>query len=226
MEITYLGHSTFLIELKGRKILLDPFISPNELARHIDVDSVQADYILLSHGHQDHVADVERIVKRTGATVVSSFEVVSWFSKKGLEKTHPMNIGGKWHFDFGTVVMVQAIHSNSMPDGSYGGSAAGFVIQSEDKTLYYAGDTALFSDMKLIGELYKPTFAFLPIGDNFTMDIDAALKAAEFVGVTTIIGMHYDTFPYIKIDHKAAISKSKNQGKDLKLLEIGKSITI
>lgn len=226
MEITYLGHSTFLIELQGSKILFDPFITPNELAKDIDVDSIEADYILLSHGHSDHVADVEAIARRTGATIISSFEVVSWFEKKGLEKIHPMNIGGKWKFNFGTVSMVQAVHSSSMPDGSYGGIAAGFVIENEDKTFYYSGDTALFSDMKLIAEMYKPTFAFLPIGDNFTMDVDAALKAAEFVGVKTIIGMHYDTFPYIRINHSEVINKAKNQGKDLRLIEIGKKIII
>ncbi len=226
MKATYFGHSCFLVETEGVKLLIDPFITPNELAKSIDISTIHPDYILLSHGHADHVADVEVIAKQSGATLVGSFEVVTWFGNKGLEKNHPMNIGGKWKFDFGTITMVQAIHSNSMPDGSYGGTAAGFIIKSEGKILYYAGDTALFSDMKLIRDLYKPDLAFLPIGDNFTMDIEAALMAADFVGVSKVIGMHYDTFPYIKINKEETKALAKEKGKELLLLEIGSSITI
>ncbi|HEY8400344.1 MAG TPA: metal-dependent hydrolase, partial [Cytophagaceae bacterium] len=200
MEITYFGHSCFLVDIGGYRLLFDPFITPNQLASSIDINSIETDYILLSHGHNDHVFDAEAIAKRTGATIISSFEIATWYEKKGIEKTHAMNIGGKWPFDFGTVHMVHAIHSNSLPDGSYGGSAAGFVIESAEKTFYYAGDTALTYDMKMIGEKFKLDFAMLPVGDNFTMDIYDAVRAASFVNTKKIIPMHYDTFPYIVVD--------------------------
>lgn len=225
MQITYYGHSCFLIETEGTKILFDPFITPNELASNIDIDSIKADYILLSHGHKDHMADVEAIYKNTKATLVSNFELISWFGNKGVENSHPMNHGGKKEFDFGTVKMVNAIHSSSLPDGSYAGNPAGFVVQTAEKTFYYAGDTALTLDMKLIGEEFAIDFAFLPIGDNFTMDIKDALKAADFVKTDTIIGMHYDTFPYIRLDHEGVKNVAANAEKDLKLMEIGETLT-
>jgi L-ascorbate metabolism protein UlaG (beta-lactamase superfamily) len=225
MQITYYGHSCFLIETQGKKILFDPFITPNELAQHINIDDIQADYILLSHGHQDHMADVEAIYQNTKATLVSSFELVSWFGNKGVEHSHPMNHGGKKEFDFGTVKMVNAIHSSSLPDGTYAGNPAGFVVSTPEKTFYFAGDTALTLDMQLIGEAFDIDFAFMPIGDNFTMDIKDALKAADFVKTNTIIGMHYDTFPYIKLDHEEAKNVATNAKKDLKLMEIGQTLT-
>ena len=226
MRITYYGHSCFLVDSGGKKVLFDPFITPNELAQNIDINSIQTDYILLSHGHQDHMADVEAIYKNTGATLVSNFEIVSWFSNKGVEHSHPMNTGGKKKFDFGTVKMVNAIHSSSLPDGSYAGSANGFIVEMGNKTFYYAGDTALSLDMQLIAQEFKIDFAFMPIGDNFTMGIEDAIKAADFVKTNTIIGMHYDTFPYIRLDHKEAKNVAANAGKDLKLMEIGETFTL
>jgi L-ascorbate metabolism protein UlaG (beta-lactamase superfamily) len=226
MEITYLGHSCFVLEAGGLKIIFDPFITPNELAKEIDVDALSPDYILLSHGHQDHVADVERIFANSKAKVVSNFEVVSWFEKKGINNTHPMNIGGKWKFDFGTVKMVNALHSSSMPDGSYGGAPGGFVIEISGKTFYYAGDTALTKDMQLIGENYKIDFAFLPIGDNFTMDMHDAIIASDYLETSKIIPMHFDTFPYIKVDHKQVKELAANSKKELLLLKIGEKINL
>lgn len=226
MQITYYGHSCFMIETEGKKLLFDPFITPNELAKNINIDTLKPDYILLSHGHQDHVADVERIYKNSKATLVSNFEVVSWFAGKGIENNHPMNHGGRKKWDWGSVKMVNAIHSSSLPDGSYGGNPAGFVVEMKNKTFYFAGDTALTMDMKLIGEEFKIDFAFMPIGDNFTMGIDDALKAADFVGTKTIIGMHYDTFPYIAIDQNDVHKVAAKAGKELKLLEIGQTITL
>lgn len=224
MEITYYGHSCFQINTGGYKLLLDPFISPNELANHIDVSSIEADFILLSHGHADHVADAETIAKRTGAEIISSFEIVTWFENKGLKKTHSMNVGGKWNFPFGLVKMVNAIHSNSLPDGTYGGTASGFVIDTGEKVFYYSGDTALFSDMKLIAEQYTLDFAFLCIGDNYTMGIHEAIMAADFVQTDKIIGMHYDTFPWIKIDKEKVLHAAKEAGKELVLMKIGETI--
>lgn len=226
MQITYYGHSCFLINTEGKKLLFDPFITPNELAKDVDIDAIKPDYIILSHGHQDHVADVERIYKNSRAMLVSNFEVVSWFGNKGVEHVHPMNHGGRKEFEWGSLKMVNAIHSSSLPDGSYGGNPAGFVVQTESKTFYYAGDTALTMDMKLIGEEFKIDFAFMPIGDNFTMGIHDAVKAADFVGTKTIIGMHYDTFPYITIDLDDAHKVAAKAGKELKLLQIGEPITL
>lgn len=205
MNVKYLGHSCYQLTINGVKLLFDPFISPNELAKNIDVNAVEADYILLSHGHEDHIADAESIAKRTGAKLVSNFEIVQWFAAKGIENNHPMNTGGSWEFDFGTLKCVRAEHSSGLPDGSYGGNPMGFVITYEEegieKNIYYAGDTALTYDMKLIEEEFGHIdFAFLPVGDNFTMGIFDALKAAQFVNADTVIPMHYDTFGYIVID--------------------------
>jgi L-ascorbate metabolism protein UlaG (beta-lactamase superfamily) len=181
---------------------------------------------LLSHGHGDHVADAEAIGQRTGAEVVAIAEIAGWFGNKGLKAAYPMNIGGTIKLPFGTVKMVAAAHSSSLPDGSYGGIAAGFVIEAEGKTFYFAGDTALTYDMKLIGERYKLDFALLPIGDNYTMGIDDALVAADWVGASKIIGMHYDTFPAIKIDQEASLEKAQLAGKELVLMRIGETIEL
>lgn len=226
MRITYYGHACFLIELNNTRLLFDPFITPNELASSVDIKQIQADYIVLTHGHQDHVADVEAIYKNTKATVVGTFEVVNWFADKGIENYHPMNIGGKKTFNFGSLKMVNAVHTSSMPDGSYGGNPAGYVLQTSEKTLYFAGDTALTLDMKLIAEEFKIDLAILPIGDNFTMGIEDAVRAADLVGTSKIIGMHYDTFPYIKIDHEQVKKVAANAKKDVTLMDIGETITL
>jgi L-ascorbate metabolism protein UlaG (beta-lactamase superfamily) len=224
MKITYFGHSCFGVEVGGKHLLFDPFISPNPLAAAIDIDKIQADYILISHGHEDHVADVVRIAKRTGATVIAAYEIHIWLNKQGVEKTHPMNIGGKWMFDFGKVKCVTAQHSSSLPDGSYGGNPMGFVIETSSKNFYYAGDTALTYDMKLIGDYRKLDFAFLPVGDNFTMGVDNAIIASDFIRCSDIIAMHFDTFGFIKIDHQEAISKFNRAGSKLTMMEIGQTL--
>lgn len=225
MNITYYGHSCFGVEIKGKHILFDPFVSPNELAKSINVDAVKADYILISHGHEDHIADAVAIAKRTNARVICTYEIYVWLSKKGIENIHPMNIGGKVKLDFGNVKCVNAVHSSSLPDGTYGGNPMGFVVESEEGNFYYAGDTALTYDMKLIGNYRKINFAFLPIGDNFTMGPENAIIASEFINCKDIIGMHYDTFGYIKIDHAEAINKFERSGRNLTLLKIGETIT-
>jgi len=225
MQITYFGQSSFLVDIGGFKILFDPFISPNPLAKDIDIELIEADYILLSHAHQDHTADVEFIARRTGATIVCIFEISEWYKNMGL-KTHPMNIGGKWPFDFGTVKMVMAQHSSSFADGTYGGQAAGFVVESDEHTFYYSGDTGLFSDMKLIGEFEKPSFAFLPIGDNFTMGMREAVTAARWTGVKKVVGMHFDTFPYIQINHEETKLLAQFNEIDLILPEVGETFSI
>lgn len=223
MKITYYGHSCFLVEVSGKHLLFDPFITPNPLAKSIDIQTIQADYILLSHGHLDHVADVAAIQKNTGATLIGNFEVVTWFQNRGIESFHPMNTGGKHAFDFGVVKMVYADHSSSMPDGSYGGNPAGFIISTADGTLYYAGDTALTPVMQMFGDNHKIDVAFLPVGDNFTMGYADAVTASKWLKCKTIIGMHYDTFGYIEIDHKKAKHAFSSEGMELHLIKIGES---
>ena len=223
MKVTYYGHACFAAQVAGKTLLFDPFITGNELAKAIDVHTVPADYILISHGHEDHMADAVAIAKRTGATIVSNYEVTVWFNQQGLPKTHPLNHGGAWHFDFGRVKFVNAVHSSSLPDGTYGGNPGGFVVESAEGNFYYSGDTALTMDMKLIGESTRLTFAALCIGDNFTMGIDDAIKAAEFVRCHDILGLHYNTFPPIKIDPPAAIEKFKAAKQRLHLLLPGET---
>jgi L-ascorbate metabolism protein UlaG (beta-lactamase superfamily) len=223
MKVTYYGHSCFAVEVKNRALLFDPFITPNSLAKAVNVNKVAADYILISHGHGDHLADAASIAKRTGATIISNFEIVTWFGKQGVPKAHPMNHGGGYTFDFGRVKYVTAIHSSTLPDGSSGGNPGGFVIETPEGNFYYSGDTALTMDMKLIGESTPLKFAALCVGDNFTMGPDDAVKAANFIRCNEILGVHYDTFPPIKIDHAAAQEKFKAAGKRLHLLPIGAS---
>ena len=224
MKITYYGHSCFLAEIKGKKLLFDPFITPNELASHININDIEADYILLSHGHADHVADAEAIAKATGATIIANYEVAMWFAGKGVNNYHPMNHGGKRQFDFGTVKCVSAIHSSSLPDGSYGGNPMGFVISSDEKNFYYSGDTALTLDMQLIPAFTSIDFAVLPIGDNFTMDPEDAATAATMVQCKKVVGVHYDTFGYIKINKQQAIDNFKQKGIELLLPGIGDAV--
>ena len=224
MNITYYGHSCFGVEIKGKHLLFDPFISPNEMAKQLNVSMVKADYILISHGHEDHIADAVAIAKRTKAKIICNWEINVWLTKQGIDNIHPMNTGGKVKLDFGNVKCVNAVHSSSLPDGSNGGNPMGFVVESEEGNFYYAGDTALTYDMKLIGEYRSIDFAFLPIGDNFTMGIDNAIIATEFINCPVVIGMHYDTFGYIKIDKAEAIQKFANAGKELTLMPIGETI--
>jgi L-ascorbate metabolism protein UlaG (beta-lactamase superfamily) len=223
MQITYFGHSCFLIEVDGKKLLFDPFITGNEHAKSIDISKIEADYILISHGHGDHTGDAVAIAKQTGALVITNYEIGNWLANQGVTNTHSMNIGGHWIFGFGKVKCVNAIHSSSMPDGTYGGNPMGFLIETDDGNFYYAGDTALHYDMKLIGDYKKMNFAFLPLGNNYTMGIDNAVIASDFIKCDTIIGMHYDTFEPIAIDHREAKHKFERSGKELILMKIGET---
>lgn len=226
MTFKFYGHACFSVEMGGKSLLFDPFISPNEKAKSIDVDAIAADYILISHGHEDHVADVERIAKRTGATIIGGYEVATYFQNKGFD-AHPMNHGGKWKFDFGTVKYVNAIHSNSLPDGSYAGHPGGFVLWNDDASFYYSGDTALTMDMQLIPLLCpKLDFAVLCIGDNFTMGYEEALLASDYVEAYKIVGVHFDTFGFIEINHDLAKATFAATGKALLLPEIGETINL
>ena len=226
MKITFYGQNTLAITIGDTNIIVDPFITGNVLAKDkVDIMSLKADYILLTHAHQDHILDAEAIARNTDAVIVSNYEIAMHYQEKGFE-VHPMNHGGNWDFDFGNVKYVNAVHTSSFPDGSYGGQPGGFVIEGEHKNIYIAGDTALTMDMKLIPLRTKLDLAILPIGDNFTMGIDDAITASDFVACDKVLGVHYDTFGYIEIDHKVAKQKFYDAGKDLMLLEIGASIEL
>ena len=225
MKITFYGHASLGITIADIHIIVDPFISANPKASHIDINSLEADYILLTHAHQDHILDVEAIAKRTNAVIVSNAEIATSYGKKGFQ-SHPMNHGGSWNFEFGNLKYVNAIHSSSFPDGTYGGNPGGFVIEGERKNIYIAGDTALTMDMKVIPMRTKLDLAILPIGNNFTMDIEDAIIASDFVECDKILGYHYDTFGYIEINKDQAIKKFFDKGKDLMLLNIGDGIEL
>jgi len=225
MKITFYGHSCLGLKIGNTKVLVDPFISGNEKASHIDINSIDADYILVTHAHQDHTLDVEAIARRTGAMVISNFEIATYYKNKGLDH-HPMNHGGNWDFEFGNVKYVVAHHTSSFADGTYGGQPGGFVIEGEHKNIYIAGDTALTFDMKLIPMQTKLDLAVLPIGDNFTMGVGDAIMASDFIECDKVLGCHFDTFGYIEIDHEAAKKKFYDKGKDLMLLNIGESIEL
>jgi L-ascorbate metabolism protein UlaG (beta-lactamase superfamily) len=226
MTLTYYGHSCFSIDHDGTKILFDPFISPNPLAKNIDVNKVEADYILVSHGHFDHIADLVDIATRTGAKVICNYEIFTWLGKQGVENAHPVNHGGAVKEDFGKVKYVNAVHSSGLDDGTYLGNPGGFVIQFENKTIYYAGDTALTMDMQLIGRQFNVDIALLPIGDNFTMGVEDAVIACEFVQTKKAVGMHYDTFPPIAIDKEEAKKQFNKAGVDLVLMNIEETIEL
>ena len=224
MKFTFYGQSTFLLEACGKKLLFDPFIIHNPLAKEVDISKIVPDYILLSHGHGDHVADLMPIQKQSGAKVICIAEIASWLEKQGI-KAHGMNIGGSFNFDFGRVKMVNAVHSSTLPDGSPGGNPAGFVVYAEGKKIYFAGDTALTYDMKLLAD-EKLDWAILPIGDNYTMGVEDAIKSTDFFECKNVIGVHYDSFPVIKINKEDALIKFKSAGINIQLPAVGATITL
>jgi L-ascorbate metabolism protein UlaG (beta-lactamase superfamily) len=226
MKINYYGHSCLGLEINGKNILVDPFITANPKAAHIDINALAVDYVLLTHAHYDHVIDVESIVERTKAKIISNHEIVTWYQTHKQYEGHPMNQGGSFTFDFGTLKAVDAVHSSSFPDGTYGGNPIGFVLEAENKTIYLAGDTALTMDMKLIPLFFKLDLAVLPIGGNFTMDVKEAVVAAGFIECNKIMGVHYDTAELIAIDHDAARKAFSETGKELLLLNIGDSLSV
>lgn len=225
MEFTYYGHACFKVNAGGKSILFDPFITGNPLAKGIDINQIKADYILISHGHGDHVADLMAIAKNTKATVVAAFEIAGWVQKQGYDKVHPINFGTK-DFDFGRVHFVPAQHSSVLPDGTNGGNPGGYVLDTRDGRFYFAGDTSLTMEMKLIPGWGKLSFAILPIGGNFTMDAEDALKAAKMVECNRIVGVHFDTFDAIKIDHEKTKEMFQNAGVDLVLPKVGETINM
>ncbi len=227
MEIQYLGHSCFSINIDDLALIVDPFISSNPLATQIALDELRADYILITHAHQDHLADVDRIAKNNrDLKIISNYEIVSWFDKQDIRGI-PMNTGGQIRLDALTIKYVSAIHSSSFPDGSYGGNPGGFVLWSDSFCVYIAGDTCLSYDMQLIPKLCPPLdLAILPIGDHFTMGYEEACEAAEFVNCRTIIPCHYDTFDLVKVDKMKVRDHFRKAGKEIHFLDIGSKYNI
>lgn len=224
MKATYYGQSCIEIEAGGKKLLFDPFITHNPLAKDIDVTAIKPDYILVSHGHGDHVGDLINIQKQSGAKVICIAEIANWLGKQDID-AHGMNIGGGFNFEFGRVKMVNAVHSSALPDGSNGGNPAGFLLYAESKKIYFAGDTALTYDMKLLAD-ENLDWAILPIGDNYTMGADDAIKACDFINCKNVVGVHYDSFPVIKINKDEVAEKFVKAGLNLKLPAIGESINL
>jgi len=226
MKITYLGHFSYFIETQNTKILFDPYITENELAKNVNISEIIPDYILLSHAHSDHIGDTLEMAKNSNPKIIAMYEVANWLISKGAKNVIPMNIGGIIKLPFGELRMVSALHSSSLPDGTYGGNPAGFVIKNQEKSFYYAGDTGLSMEMKLLKELYTLDFAILPIGGHFTMNAEDATIAAEFVGTEEVYAAHYDTFPPIKIDKKEALLSFHKKNINLHFLEINQTIEL
>ena len=200
-RLRWLGHGSWHVETGGCHIIVDPFLEENPLTP-VRWEDLPANYILITHGHFDHMADAEKIAKKTGATVIGVFEICDWLEKRGVPSVHPMNVGGSYGFPFGRVKLVPAIHSSTLPDGSPGGVACGFVLFLPEGNVYFAGDTALFGDMKLIGDLGL-SLAILPIGDNFTMGPEDALVAVKLLRPRRVVPMHTGTWPIIQQDPEA-----------------------
>lgn len=223
-KLTYFSHSAWKIESKGKTILIDPFISGNPTAP-VKADQVNADFIIITHAHGDHIGDTVEIAKRCSSLVISNFEISNWAGQQGL-KSHPLHIGGGRGFEFGYVKLTQAFHGSSFPDGAYGGMPAGVLVTVEGKTIYHTGDTGIFGDMKLIGEMNPVDVALVPIGDNFTMGIKDALKAVELINPKMVIPMHYKTFDVIDADPQKFAAEVKKTGVEAKVLDFGQSIEL
>jgi len=201
-QLTYLGHSAFLITTLAGDILIDPFLSGNPSAS-IGPDNVHPNYILMTHGHSDHLGDTIGITRRTGATVIGPAELVTYLAGKGVSNVHPMHIGGNHVFPFGELFLTQALHGSSVTENGhfiYTGNPCGFVVKTGERTIYHAGDTGVFLNTELIGRLHPLDIALLPIGGNFTMGIDDALEAVKMLAPHAAIPMHYGTFPVIAVD--------------------------
>ncbi|MBC8449287.1 MAG: metal-dependent hydrolase [Chloroflexi bacterium] len=224
VKVTYHGHACFVIEGGGARLLLDPFLSGNPRA-DVGPDEVDADYILVSHAHGDHLGDTVGIARRTGATVIANAEIARYCSAQGLN-AHAMHIGGGYGFPFGRVALTIAHHGSSFPDGSYGGNPAGFLITMEGQTIYFAGDTGLTYDMKLVGDK-GIDLAILPIGDNYTMGPDDALRAVELLRPRLVVPIHYDAFPVIRQDPQAFLARvAAETGVGGQVLKPGDSLTL
>ncbi len=226
MKITYYGHSCFGVVCGEHTLLFDPFITPNPKAKGIDLKNIKADYVLLSHAHGDHIADTETVMQHENATLIGAFEITEYYRHRSIYKSIAINTGSYLSLPFGKLRAVVAHHSSTFPDGTSGGNPMGFVIESKGKCFYYAGDTALTLDMELIARRHKVDFAFLPIGNIFTMGYMDACDAADFVKTNYVVGMHFDTFPPIEIHHEEVKNYFSDNGKIIKLPEVGETFEL
>ncbi len=225
MKLKYFSHSAFqLTTADGKKILIDPFLSGNPTAT-VKADDVNADYIILTHAHGDHIGDAFSIAKRCKSTFICVNELAEYCKSKGFE-AHNMHIGGAYNFEFGRVKFTIAHHGSQTPDNTYAGEPAGVIVSADEKNIYHTGDTGLFYDMKLIGEMNKIDYLLLPIGDNFTMGIIDAVKAAEFVSPGVAIPMHYNTFPVIEADPEVFTMKAEAAGIKSRVMQYGEEIDL
>jgi L-ascorbate metabolism protein UlaG (beta-lactamase superfamily) len=225
-KLTWFGHATWQLEISGTTILVDPYLTDNPAAT-IKADALNPQFILVTHGHFDHVTDLVSIAKRTGATVICNWEISTWLNKQGVNSTQPMNTGGSFALPCGKVKMVPAVHSSSLPDGTYGGSAGGFLITTDDrKKIYFAGDTALFSDMRLIGDVGIDV-AIIPIGDLFTMGVEDSLIAIDLLRPKKVLPSHYNTWPPISQDAEAwATAVGHETNSQGIVLKVGESLEV
>ncbi|HYE95742.1 MAG TPA: metal-dependent hydrolase [Rubricoccaceae bacterium] len=229
MRITYFGHSTLQIETSGTTLLFDPFFTGNKHAEGagLKADDQAPDVVLLTHAHGDHWGDAPSILQRTGALLVADFEIAQYAGRQhNHEKIHPMNIGGSWTFDWGRVTRTYARHSSSFPDGIYGGLAGGFLLEIEGKTIYNSGDTCAFAEMSWLGEDYEIDLAFLPIGDDFTMGPEEAVRCVEMLQPGLTVPVHYDTFPYIEVDVGRFTSGMEEAGHEARVLAPGETLDL
>ncbi|MBL8056421.1 MAG: metal-dependent hydrolase [Anaerolineales bacterium] len=225
IKLTWYGHAAMLVEVGGAKLLVDPFFTGNPAAA-ISAEAAQADYILISHGHGDHVGDAVAIAKRTGATVIANFEICNWFNMQGVAKTHPQHLGGGFTYPFGYLKLTLALHGSALPDGSYGGNPCGFLLTAEAKKVYLACDTGLFGDMRLIGE-EGLDLAVLPIGDNFTMGPADARRAAKLLQAKHIVPVHYNTWDLIAQDGQAwGAQVAAEAGAQVHVLKAGEAFSL
>jgi L-ascorbate metabolism protein UlaG (beta-lactamase superfamily) len=221
-RLTYLSHAAFLVEGRGGRIAIDPFLTDNPLAQ-VKPEAVQVDYILLTHGHGDHLGDALQIAKASGAAIIAPNELAIYCANRGAQ-TEGMHIGGARNFPFGRVKLTIAHHGSMAPDGTYTGAPCGFLVTMDGKTLYHPGDTGLFLDMKLIGELDRIEVTILPIGDNYTMGIEDAVKAAEFLQARLYVPMHYKTFDVIDVEPMEFVKAVQAKGLKARILPIGQSL--
>jgi L-ascorbate metabolism protein UlaG (beta-lactamase superfamily) len=227
MEIKFHGQSCFELSDGGTTVLTDPFLAPNNPVADVSAEEVEPTHVALSHGHADHIADAVPVLKRTGAEAIAIVELANWLGEQGIEKVKDPNFGGTVRYDWGYVSFVPAWHTNTTPDGTAIGPPAGLVIKIGETTVYHAGDTCLFGDMKLVAERSDVDVFLVPIGGHYTMDRHDAVRACEFVGAATVIPMHYDTFPLIEADAEAFKADVESQTSSrVVVLKPGESHTV
>ncbi len=224
MQVRYFGHSCFEVITGGYSLLFDPFLTQNPLAQHIDLESINPDYVLLTHGHYDHILDAELFLKKNNSTLICNFEIGNWFKKKGDYQIVKMNLGARINLPFGELRMTAAYHSSTLPDGSSGGNPGGFLVQNEEDNFYFAGDTGLGPYLEFIGKHWPPKVAFLPISGAVVMDANDALLATDWLGNPNVIGMHHNAFEELTIDKALAQQIFEKGNKTLTLLQSGETI--